>query len=154
MKVSLDELIGYIEMQVDESRSFINRKTGEIVSVSSEALRNAEEMDDDEILELLDWQQEEMRIAIDIEENFMDYEGIPKQFEVNEYRMMERFCYSVKNERKMNALLEAINGRGAFRRFKDKVTSLGLDDQWYQFRDECYKQFAMDWCDARGIDYE
>lgn len=68
--------------------------------------------------------------------------------------MMERFCYSIKNERKMGALLEAINGRGAFRRFKDKVISLGLDDQWYQYRDECYKQFAMDWCNAIGLEYE
>ena len=141
-------------MHFDEFRSFVNIRTGEVISISSEALRNAEELEEDEITKLSDWVKDEIRLAIDIVENFDDYIGLPERYEINEYDMMERFCYSLPNKMQADVLLDAINGRGAFRRFKDKVISLGLDDQWYKFRDECYREFTIQWCNDNDIGYE
>ena len=44
-------------------------------------------------------------------------------------------------------------GKGAFRRFKDSVIRLGLDQRWYQWRDEAYKKKAIEWCEENGITY-
>ena len=66
---------------------------------------------------------------------------------------MERFCLSVEDEERSDALLDAIKGKGAFRRFKDKVHAFGIADNWYEFRDDALKRLAVDWCEANGISY-
>lgn len=140
-----------MEMQSDESNTFINLKTGDIVAVDNTALRKAE--DDEPYDHLPDWQQEEMKTAIDILENEENYVPLPSQFDIHEYSMMENFCYSLPDEDIGNELLSSIRGKGAFRRFKEKIYYLGLEDKWYQFRDKCYKDIAIEWCENHDIEY-
>ncbi|WP_260412496.1 hypothetical protein [Alkalihalobacillus sp. TS-13] len=98
IQVNLKDIIENMEIQFDESRTFINIITGEIVVVTSEELRAAE--DDEPFDHLSDWQQEDRKIAIDVVENFEDYKELPTKYEINEYKIMEDFCLSVSNERK------------------------------------------------------
>lgn len=44
------------------------------------------------------------------------------------------------------ALYRAIDGRGAFRRFKNQLYRFGLEKEWYQFRDKYFEQIAREWC--------
>ena len=44
------------------------------------------------------------------------------------------------------ALYRAIDGRGAFRRFKNQLYQFGLEKEWYQFRDKYFEQIAREWC--------
>lgn len=85
-------------------------------------------------------------MAIDVIENFNNYEELPTQFEINEYEMMEDFCFTL-TDKHQNILLNGIRGRGAFRRFKDTVHDLGIAEEWYRYRDECYKRIAIKWCE-------
>ena len=64
---------------------------------------------------------------------------------------MEDFCGSVKNDRVGNVLYSAINGRGAFRRFKDTISRFGMEDDWYTFREEALKNIAIEWCEDNDI---
>lgn len=153
MKVKLQEIIDGMDMQLEGTSTYLCRRTGEVVSVSDDDLRTAEEIEDDEIEKLPDWQQDNINLAIDIIENFEDYEELPTQFDINEYEMMENFCYTIKDNGKMDLLLDAIRGKGAFRRFKDKVHDFGLTDEWYQYRDDCYKQKAIEWCKDNDLEY-
>jgi hypothetical protein len=50
--------------------------------------------------------------------------------------------------------LTSLQGKGAFRRFKDNVILLGIEKDWYSFRDERYKQFAIEWCQENDILWE
>lgn len=154
MKIKLQEIIDGMEMQVDEMNTYLCRRTGEVVTVSTQDLRTAEEIEEDEIKKLRDWQQDNVRLAIDVLEHYEDYVTLPDRFEIHEYEMMEDFSYAVQDDRKMNILLDAIRGRGAFRRFKDCVHELGLTDDWYRYRDDCYKRKAIEWCDENEIEYE
>lgn len=140
-----------MEIQFDETNTYLNVKEGVVVQVSNTDLRIAEE--DEPFDNLYDWQKENIKMAIDILENFENYIELPTKFDINEYEMMEDFCYSLKNDRNKNHLLNAINGRGAFRRFKDEVIRLDIQDKWYEFRDECYKRIAIEWCNDHGIEY-
>ncbi len=63
--------------------------------------------------------------------------------------MMESFAYD-RDER----LVNAIKGSGAFRRFKDMAEEIGLIDDWYEFRDNCYRERAKEWCESHGIEWE
>ncbi|SEA94884.1 Uncharacterised protein family (UPF0158) [Oribacterium sp. KHPX15] len=51
-------------------------------------------------------------------------------------------------------LTHAIQGRGAFRRFKDTVYDLGIDQKWYDYQAKAYKRIATRWCEANDIEYE
>lgn len=78
------------------------------------------------------------------------FERLPEQREINEYRMMEDFA----DEHDSAELFEAIDGRGAFRRFKSAIRRLGLLEEWYRFREEQYKRLALEWCEECGIELE
>jgi hypothetical protein len=149
--VKLQAIIEGMEMQFEESQTFLNIKTGEIISVSSDDLRAAE--DDEPLDDLFDWQQEARNVAIDVLENFENYKELPTQYEINEYQIMEDFCFTVHDERKQDLLLRSIKGKGAFRRFKDKIMDFGLVDKWYAYRDERLKQIAIEWCQYNNIDF-
>jgi hypothetical protein len=63
---------------------------------------------------------------------------------VNEYEIMENFCLTVSDQRKRESLLRAIRSKGAFRRFKDKLSDFEMEEQWYSYRDDCFKQIAIE----------
>ncbi|NMD72893.1 hypothetical protein HHO41_22005 [Bacillus sp. DNRA2] len=151
MKVKLKDIIEGIEMQSEELRSFFNLKTGEVVYVPLEALSMAEE--GEEVENLSDWQQDDVETAIDIIENFDAYVSLPTSFEINEYKMIEGFCFSLSDNNKRDMLLNSIKGKGAFRRFRDNVNRLGIERQWYEYRDNCYKEIARELCESNNIGY-
>jgi hypothetical protein len=140
-----------MEMQFDGTSTYLSLKTGEVISVSDEDFRTAEE--DEPIEHLPDWQQESVKTAIDVLEKFKDYKELPTKFEINEYEMMDNFSYEVKDQRNREVLFDAIRGRGAFRRFKDQVGYMGIEQDWYTFRDERYKEIAIAWCKNHNLKY-
>jgi hypothetical protein len=83
-----------------------------------------------------------------------DYLALPDRFEIDEYRMMERFASGLQHARQGDELLAALRGRGAFRRFKDAAHRLRLIDEWYAFRDRGYEAVAQAWCDANNIEVD
>lgn len=138
-------------MQFEESRTFLNIKTGEIISVTSEDLSAAEEEKPFDHLPV--WQKEDRKVAIDVFENFENYIELPTKYEINEYEIMEDFCLSVCDQGKRNTLLNEIQGKGAFRRFKDKILDFDIEEQWYSYRDERFKEIAIEWCQENNIIY-
>lgn len=149
IQVKLKDIVDEMEIQFDDSRSMFNIKTGQIVLVTTEDLIAAE--DEKPFDHLPEWQQENRMVAIDVVENFENYIELPTKYEINEYEMMEDFCLTVSDQRKQNTLLRAIRGKGAFRRFKDKIIEFEMEDQWYSYRGECLKEIAIEWCqDNKG----
>ncbi len=65
-----------------------------------------------------------MKLAYDIVESFDKYASLPTSFDIHEYDMMERFCYSLSDQKKQDILLNAIRGKGAFRRFNFQTRGL------------------------------
>ncbi|MFJ5763155.1 UPF0158 family protein [Neobacillus sp. NPDC093182] len=151
IQVKLKDIIEEMEIQFEESCSLLNIKTGEIVLVASEDLRAAE--DEKPFDHLPEWEQENRIIAIDVVENFENYIELPTKYEVNDYEIMENFCLAVSDQRKRESLLRAIRGKGAFRRFKDKLIDFEMEEQWYSYRDDCFKQIAIEWCKENKINY-
>ncbi len=46
---------------------------------------------------------------------------LPGRFEIDEYRIMERFSLGMENDAIRDELLQAIGGRGAFRRLREVI---------------------------------
>ncbi len=79
------------------------------------------------------------------------YEPLPSKYDINEYEMMESFSYLMQKEVK-ERLLRAINGRGAFRRFKDEIFELDVREDWFKYQELCLKEVAKSW--SQELDFE
>jgi len=146
--VKLKAIIEGLEFLTDEGSSYLNTTTGEVVYVTTEELRAAEEAQSLE--DFPAWQHDAIRIAGEIMETD-HYLPLPDRFEIHEYQIMERFCLSVDDEDMRDDLCDAIRGRGAFRRFKDRIQVYGMAEDWYRYRDEALREIAVAWCEAHGI---
>ena len=149
--VKLSEIIDGMESQTDEATAYLNKETGEIVLLSDEEFSAAEEKRPLESYP--EWQRGLIREAARILEDDEDrYVELPSKFDVDEYRMMERFALSVDDEFSAD-LLAAIKGKGAFRRFKDRAARFGIEEDWYKFRAAKFKDSAVDWSESNDIEY-
>ena len=148
VQVKLKDMIEGLEFLTDEGSSSLNTMTGEVVYVTTEELGAAEE--EAPLEDLPEWQHDAIRIAGEILETD-HYLPLPDRFEINEYRMMERFCLSVDDDDQRDDLCDAIRGRGAFRRFKNKIHEYDIAEEWYRYRDAALREIARTWCEAHGI---
>ena len=79
---------------------------------------------------------------------------LPTRYDINEYEMMEDFAETIEDTRLQNQLYIFLNGRGAFRRFKDTCINFDNIDDWNKYRDQKYKEFAINWCKENNIKFE
>ena len=153
VRAKLSEIIDAIEMTGDEIHAFLDRQTGAVHIISDEDLAAAE--DEQRAEEAPEWQQETIEIARQIEAGRGDrFLPLPDQFDAHEWEIMRKFACTVEDEAISDQLQDAIHGAGAFRYFKDSVHRLGVEDQWYAFRDRCYRELAIDWCEDNGVEWE
>ena len=139
MKVKLQELLEALEGAGMETEYYYDTKNQEILMIF-DGMVNGEYNS-----ELLD----------EISEGFIeDYIPLPRQYDINEYRIMEGFIYELPEGRNQEILEQAIRGKGAFRRFKDRLYDLGLEQKWYKYRDDSYERIARDWCERFRIEIE
>jgi len=150
--VKLDDIVDGLESQSDESSSFLNKKTGEVVLITDEELNAAEE--NEPIEDFPDWQQDQVRIAKEIIAETGDYISLPTKFDINEYRVMERFCLSLDDPEMSDLFYGLIKGGGAFRRFKNAIHKYEIADEWYSYRDNALKEIAIEWCRENNIEFE
>jgi GrpB-like predicted nucleotidyltransferase (UPF0157 family) len=65
---------------------------------------------------------------------------------------MVDFIATVEDEQVAELLEVAINGRGAFRRFKDVLARHPDErERWFRFKDERMEERALEWLDDIGI---
>ena len=152
IRVKLDDIIDGLESQSDESSSFLNKKTGEVVLINDYEMRAAEE--GDPLEDLPDWEQDQVRIAREIIAETGQYIPLPTKFEIDEYSIMERFCVSLDNQEISDILYDLISGSGAFRRFKDAIYRYGIEDEWHIYRNNSIKEIAIEWCRENNIEFE
>ena len=53
-----------------------------------------------------------------------------------------------------NNLQQLIQGKGAFRRFKDYCYEMNIIQNWYDFRDKRYEEISIDWCKQNELEYK
>ena len=102
-----------------------------------------------------DTSQEEKELADQIEKlHNIRYFNLPDQHEINDYRIMRNFVYSLNESDVKDELESALHGKGAFRRFKSAIHYTGMNNTWYSFRDTVYRETAIKWCERNSFDYE
>jgi hypothetical protein len=150
--VLLKDIIDALEMQFDESSSFLDLNTGRIETVSNDLLREANESVGEEP-DLPDWQRQEWEIAKRIVSTDR-FQQLPTKFDVHEWVIMQDFSHSVESDRVREDLMSAIHGAGAFRHFKDALRRHKIESAWFEFRAEAMRQIALEWCEEHHIRWQ
>jgi len=146
--VSLKDVVDAMDLPNDEWTSYLNLKTGEIVT-ATDADRDLVE-DDDLEQDLPDWQRERVAKAREALASG-DFAALPDKFEIHEWAMMERFSSSQASNACREELLDAIHGRGAFRSFRSAIRRLHIEDDWFRFRRSAFEEIAKDWLRAHDV---
>lgn len=132
-KLELSKAADAFDMVSDEHQVFYNIETGEFDYYTDPVYSG---LDDD-----YERFEEDCWIAV------------PGQRELGEYSIMEDFIDIIADPRKNELLSVAIEGRGAFRRFKDTLHRVGMTDEWYAFKNKAYIELARAWCEDNDIEY-
>jgi len=162
--VSLRDLVDELQMLPNEGTAYLNKVTGKIITVTdddvetvvamdSEFEEEIEEGDDLIVGEVSDLQTEYYEEVKKVLLSDPDYLKLPIRFEIHEYEIMERFSLSVPDGKVSDVLLRKIRGSGAFRRFKDTIYQYGIENDWFAYRDESYREIVIAWLESKGIAY-
>ncbi len=91
----------------------------------------------------------EMHQRITSDTSYMRVEPVSSR---EQYRWMERFIPMVEDKPLSDLLVQAIDGKGAFRRFKDVLMSHGAErERWFTFRSERLRVFMEAWLAAHAL---
>src|ERR1041384_27043 len=91
----------------------------------------------------------EMHARIASDSTYMRIEPVSSR---EQYRWMERFIPMVEEPGLREQLTSAIDGKGAFRRFKDVLMSFSTErERWFAFRSERLRVFMEAWLTAHGL---
>lgn len=75
-------------------------------------------------------------------------------FTKNDYYIMQDFINEVRETDLRNKLYLVTKGKGAFSRFRNVLEENNIVNDWYQYRDNKYKDIAKSWCIDNNIDFE
>jgi hypothetical protein len=161
------------ENSADEMDYFLDRETGAVILVTEDDKRAISDFEEDVDIEegddeqakfekwledyrCQDWQKESIREAFPV---MMDSSGrfaaIPKQDSREGYRDMEAFVETVEDGNLRRLLDVALNGKGAFRRFKDALYDFPAEsERWFKFSEERVKERILEWLEDEEIELE
>lgn len=129
--VDWEALEDAFENNAPEVHSYLHLSTGEV-------LRVVDGIADPEM---------HARIAADSE--YMRIDPVSSR---EQYRWMERFIPMIDEVDLRDRLTAAIDGKGAFRRFKDVLMSYGPErERWFAFRSERLRVFMEAWLSAHAL---
>jgi len=138
LPISLSDLVDAYDMSpsgpyYDDVEQALNIKTGEIVFVSNS-----------------DYTGHEIPPA-EIEAN-PDYIIIPRPNSRNGYQDMEAYIETVENDTLRQLLDVAIDGKGAFRRFKNVLRNYpDAQKAWFAFKKEQQSKIIQKWLDENNL---
>lgn len=147
--ISLREIIAALEAASDGCTSYLDPETGEIVVVTEEERDLVEDPCSEEAPA---WERDVMtkiRAALE-SDRFLE---LPDRFDIHEWSIIERFSRAQNIEHIRGELLNAIHGAGAFRAFRSAIRRLGLEQSWYQFRDDALADIARSWLEEHKLQY-
>ena len=132
------------ETRLDDSASYLDLRTGKVHFVPTSSFDEDTAGDGEDILS-------EEAVDAGLAEGWLLHVEPLESHE--EYDWMVQFAGSVEESRLRELLEVALDGRGAFRRFKDVLARWPQErERWHAFRDECARNAMLEWLAAHEIE--
>ena len=169
LKVDFDEVQKAME---DTERLafdyFLDLSTGDIIILSEDIINKArtileesydddigdfEEVEIEELPVIPDWMEDEIELALDIFIHDKDrYMRIPERNPQFTFNTMKDFAGTLGNGQLKALLLELLDGKNAFRKFKDALTPFPKERKlWYGFNAKASRKEIEAWLRSIGV---
>lgn len=170
IKVDMAELAIALDEHSFQMHYYLDLETGEVIMITDEIASRLQEIyaeihdqagaSDVSLEEYLqelddrDWQKEMLLDADRVERGYHTrYIRVEPDNPYSGYNDMEDFIVTVEDADLCRRLARAIQGRGAFGRFKDLLhRHPDVLEQWYTFQDERHQRRLYDWLAAHDIE--
>jgi hypothetical protein len=127
-----------LTMHMDEQSSYLNLRTGKVELTANETIGSDVGLSEEEV---------ETGFA---EGYLIPIEPLSSQ---TEYRWMADFAETVADRRLREMVDLALDGRGAFRRFKAVLSDYPIErERWFAFRQERLDQEMKEWLSENDIE--
>ncbi len=169
MKINYDQIQKAMEdVRRDRSDYYLDLQTGEVREISIEILNRANQMlylsqeedyepgvvFDSEVnldAEVNDETIDEIEDTLQVLLNEKRYVRIPERDSADAFSTMKAFAKTVKDEKLKKSLLSALDGKGAFRRFKDALLADKKErKRWHGFNALHMKKVIKRWIEEVG----
>jgi hypothetical protein len=176
VRVDLSELVSAQETNFPEMSHFLDLETGEVVMSTEDDSSAAEDFleqveiqgdESDEVIQAKvqewikesdfpEWEEEGIASAVLVEMHFGErFINIPAEESHDGYNDMADFASTMKDEHLERLLSVALNGKGAFRRFKDVLYDYPEErERWFEFSQDCKEKRAREWLESEDIEIE
>lgn len=165
--VKLVDLADALDTQMYDNAWYVDASSGEILIIDEATLRFID--DNYDLLTDPDSQEEGIKElmeagwlgAYDVDDLRKLAEGYDRTLiyveplgSHEQYEIMDEFIETITNDEVRKLLYVAIEGKGAFRRFKDSLASIGMLDEYYEYHDQVLICKAQKWCEERNLPYQ
>lgn len=168
LKISRMDFELAFDLNNSETTAYLDTETGKVIFVENYAIHQLEELlTNEETLDdiqaslqaqtnLSETDREQLMDAAQVEGSTVNrYRMLPKQDSRDGYQDMQEYIESLENDHLRELLEIAIQGSGAFRRFKDVLYRYTEEQEnWFKFRAEHERQRTLDWFESEGIEPE
>jgi hypothetical protein len=114
--IDWDALETAVERNAPDTESFLDKTTGQVVTI-------------------VEGDPEAMLLKRKVADNIRNYVRVEPASSREQYRWMEKFVSSVADEPLRDRLIISIDGKGAFRRFKDVLLAYPAErERWFSYR--------------------
>jgi len=155
LPIDLDELVDCMQQHLDESGFYLDTQTGKIDLVGEDLLSlvEGEEEGEEADADVPDWEKAALPLARAIAADDPRYVALPEPDPHEDYRLMSRFAAGVEDPHARQRLEDALDGRGAFGRFRRVLGDYPeLRDAWQARQDEATRERALEWLAELGIE--
>ncbi len=136
LKIDFSELELAFDNASWEAEYYLDAETGEIILIGS-----------------MIGQQEALTQQIEDISNRSRYLQIPQAKPRDGFQDMVMFIDTVQDAQLQKLLSVAIDGKGAFRRFKNILPDYPQErDRWFRFQEDRARQRILNWLDAEDIE--
>jgi len=172
MKIDFDEIQKAMEDTArDAFDYFLDRETGEIIILSEDIIKKAQEIldesyDDDigdfedveveKVPVIPEWMEDEIELALDIFIYEKErYARIPERNHHDGYKTMKEFAATVEDEALKQTLMGLLDGKNAFRKFKDALGKYPKERiLWYGFNAKASRNEIGAWLKTIGLEHK
>lgn len=134
VSVHWDDLETAVERNSPNTESFLDRRSGQVVCV-------------------IGGEPEAPALKQKVADEIEHYLRIEPASSREQYRWMERFVSSVSDPALRERLIIAIDGKGAFRRFKDVLIAYPAErERWFSYRADLLHWHIHNWLTDHGIE--
>ena len=149
--VHLSDIVERLHTSETWTTFYFDRRTGEIVPIEDSAFALAEKPF---LVEFEpDGKPDPKQIARAVLNGDERYVQMPSPSDVDEYGIMERFCFAIEDDRISQSLSESLKEFQGMSRFEQAINRLGIIEEWHGYLGLELRSIAKRWCEENEIDF-